>query len=366
MADDIVLDSKLIAKEYLQKWFFLDFVSSLPLDYLLLAFGEGSEQIAHAGQALKILRVAKLLSLLRLLRLSRLLRYVSEWEKFMNIAGKFIGISKLLLIMLLLGHWNACLQFFIPSLMDFPVDSWVAKCRLQDAAWFEQYTWALFKALSHMLCIGYGRFPPNSLSEAWMTAISMMAGATCYAIVVGHAAALIQSFDVSKRRYRDKQITNFNCRALVASVPFFSFGDENFVSDVLRRLQFEVFQPEDVIIKQGTCGTKMYFVREGTASVIDNNGSIMDTFSDGTYFGEISLLTETRRKVTVVAQTYCSLYSLEQSDLFEVLRNYPAIKEELLKGVQNRLHELPISDQNACTSAPPVDVIVTGVDDSAE
>ncbi|KAL7056185.1 hypothetical protein AAHC03_020714 [Spirometra sp. Aus1] len=334
MADDIVLDSKLIAKEYLQKWFFLDFVSSLPLDYLLLAFGEGSEQIAHAGQALKILRVAKLLSLLRLLRLSRLLRYVSEWEKFMNIAGKFIGISKLLLIMLLLGHWNACLQFFIPSLMDFPVDSWVAKCRLQDAAWFEQYTWALFKALSHMLCIGYGRFPPNSLSEAWMTAISMMAGATCYAIVVGHAAALIQSFDVSKRRYRDKmkqveeymsyrklprklrrkivdyyehryngkcfnekeimqeiseclrdQITNFNCRALVASVPFFSFGDENFVSDVLRRLQFEVFQPGDVIIKQGTCGTKMYFVREGTASVIDNNGSVMDTFSDGTYFG---------------------------------------------------------------------------------
>ncbi|VUZ56555.1 unnamed protein product, partial [Hymenolepis diminuta] len=55
-----------------------------------------------------------------------------------------------------------------------------------------------------MLCIGYGRFPPNGLVEAWMTAISMMAGATCYALVVGHVAALIQSFDVSKRRYRDK------------------------------------------------------------------------------------------------------------------------------------------------------------------
>ncbi|VDL91829.1 unnamed protein product [Schistocephalus solidus] len=208
----------------------------------------------------------------------------------------------------------------------------------QDAGWFEQYTWALFKALSHMLCIGYGRFPPNSLSEAWMTAISMMAGATCYAIVVGHAAALIQSFDVSKRRYRDKmkqveeymsyrklprklrrkivdyyehryngkcfnekeimqeiseclrdQIINFNCRALVASVPFFSFGDENFVSDVLRRLQFEVFQPGDAIIKQGTCGTKMYFVREGTATIIDKDGSILDTFSEGTYFGALSL-----------------------------------------------------------------------------
>ncbi|VDK72166.1 unnamed protein product [Dibothriocephalus latus] len=86
-----------------------------------------------------------------------------------------------------------------------------AEALRRNAGWFDQYTWALFKALSHMLCIGYGRFPPNSLSEAWMTAISMMAGATCYAIVVGHAAALIQSFDVSKRRYRDKVLLAFTC-----------------------------------------------------------------------------------------------------------------------------------------------------------
>ena len=30
--------------------------------------------------------------------------------------------------------------------------------RSQDADWWEQYSWALFKAMSHMLCIGYGRF----------------------------------------------------------------------------------------------------------------------------------------------------------------------------------------------------------------
>ena len=27
----------------------------------------------------------------------------------------------------------------------------------QEAYWLEQYSWALFKAMSHMLCIGYGR-----------------------------------------------------------------------------------------------------------------------------------------------------------------------------------------------------------------
>ncbi|VDM27883.1 unnamed protein product [Hydatigera taeniaeformis] len=81
MADDIILEPKLIAREYLRKWFTLDIISSLPLDYILLAFDNGTEQIAQAGQALKIFRLAKLLSLLRLFRLSRLLRYVGEWEK---------------------------------------------------------------------------------------------------------------------------------------------------------------------------------------------------------------------------------------------------------------------------------------------
>ena len=58
--------------------------------------------------------------------------------------------------------------------------------------------------MSHMLSIGYGRFPPTSISEAWITTVSMMTGATCYALFVGHAAALIQSFDTSKRLYREK------------------------------------------------------------------------------------------------------------------------------------------------------------------
>ena len=74
----------------------------------------------------------------------------------------------------------------------------------QSADWYEQYTWALFKALSHMLCIGYGRYPPQSTTDVWLTMVSMLTGATCYAMFVGHATTLIQSFDTSKRLYREK------------------------------------------------------------------------------------------------------------------------------------------------------------------
>ena len=81
--DEIILEPKQIAKHYLRTWFFVDFLSSIPLDYLFLLIRETGEnyQLARTGRALKVLRLVKLLSLLRLLRLSRLVRYIHQWEE---------------------------------------------------------------------------------------------------------------------------------------------------------------------------------------------------------------------------------------------------------------------------------------------
>jgi hypothetical protein len=40
-----------------------------------------------------------------------------------------------------------------------------------------------------------------------------------------------------------QDVINYNCRSLVASVPFFANADSNFVSDVVTKLRYEVFQP---------------------------------------------------------------------------------------------------------------------------
>ncbi|VDM17228.1 unnamed protein product [Hydatigera taeniaeformis] len=390
-ADEIILDPKEIARQYVRSWFLLDLISSIPMDYIFWVLNkhENYNQILTAGRTLRILRLAKLLSMLRLLRLTRLVRYVSQWEEFLNIASKFMGIFNLVLLMLLLGHWNACLQFLIPLLMDYPEDSWVQRCRLKDADWFEQYTWALFKAMSHMLSIGYGRFPPTSISEAWITIVSMMTGATCYALFVGHAAALIQSFDTSKRLYREKfkqveeymayrklpralrqriadyyehryqgkmfdeaqilqelseclreQIINYNCRELVAAVPFFTYADQDFVSEMVANLKFEVFQPGDLIIKEGTIGTKMYFIQEGIVDIITKDGEIATTLSDGSYFGEICLLTNAKRVASVRAEVYSNLYSLDRDSFLAVLDNYPLMRRTMESVAAERLSKI--------------------------
>ena len=80
-------------------------------------------------------------------------------------------------------------------------------------------------------------------------------------------------------------IINYNCRSLVSSVPFFANADQNFVSDVVTKLRFEVFQPGDLIIREGVIGDKMYFIQEGIVDIIKSNNEVMTTLSDGSYFG---------------------------------------------------------------------------------
>ncbi|KAG8190751.1 hypothetical protein JTE90_024881 [Oedothorax gibbosus] len=420
-SEQVILDPGLIARHYLRTWFFLDLISSIPLDYIFLIFIQDYQdnyQILHAGRALRILRLAKMLSLLRLLRISRLVRYVSQWEevyitrivaekseddksvlrrirttssliKFLNMASVFMKIFNLICMMLLIGHWSGCLQFLVPMLQGFPNNSWVAINELQNAYWLEQYSWALFKAMSHMLCIGYGRFPPQSLTDMWLTLLSMISGATCYALFLGHTTNLIQSLDSSRRQYREKlkqveeymayrklprqlrhrittyfehryqgkffneeeilselserlreDVINYNCRSLVASVPFFANADQNFVNDVVTKLRYEVFQPGDVIIKEGTLGTKMYFIQEGIVDIVMLNGEVATSLSDGSYFGEICLLTNAKRVASVRAETYCNLFSLSVEHFNTVLNVYPLMRRTMESIAAERLNKI--------------------------
>ncbi|KAM4052868.1 potassium/sodium hyperpolarization-activated cyclic nucleotide-gated channel 2 isoform 2-T2 [Anomaloglossus baeobatrachus] len=322
---EIILDPQKIKRKYLRTWFVVDFVSSIPVDYIFLIVEKGIDsEVYKTARALRIVRFTKILSLLRLLRLSRLIRYIHQWE--------------------------------------------------ENDSWSELYSFALFKAMSHMLCIGYGRQAPESMSDIWLTMLSMIVGATCYAMFIGHATALIQSLDSSRRQYQEKykqveqymsfhklpadfrqrihdyyehryqgkmfdedsileelneplreEIVNFNCRKLVASMPLFANADPCFVTAMLTKLKFEVFQPTDYIIREGTIGKKMYFIQHGVVSVL-TKGNKEVKLSDGSYFGEICLLTRGRRTASVRADTYCRLYSLSVDHFNEVLEEYPMMR----------------------------------------
>ena len=68
-------------------------------------------------------------------------------------------------------------------------------------------------------------------------------------------------------------------------VPFFANAEESFITSVLTRLKFEVFLPNEHIIRCGAIGTKIYFIQHGTVDVTSSDGSIIAQLSDGSYFG---------------------------------------------------------------------------------
>ncbi|XP_053221382.1 potassium/sodium hyperpolarization-activated cyclic nucleotide-gated channel 4 isoform X1 [Podarcis raffonei] len=390
---EIILDPQRIKMKYLKSWFVVDFISSIPVDYIFLIVETRIDsEVYKTARALRIVRFTKILSLLRLLRLSRLIRYIHQWEEIFHmtydLASAVVRIVNLIGMMLLLCHWDGCLQFLVPMLQDFPDDCWVSLNRMVNDSWGKQYSYALFKAMSHMLCIGYGQQAPVGMSDVWLTMLSMIVGATCYAMFIGHATALIQSLDSSRRQYQEKykqveqymsfhklpaemrqrihdyyehryqgkmfdeesilgelseplreEIINFNCRKLVASMPLFANADPNFVTSMLTKLRFEVFQPGDYIIREGTIGKKMYFIQHGVVSVL-TKGNKETKLADGSYFGEICLLTRGRRTASVRADTYCRLYSLSVDNFNEVLEEYPMMRRAFETVALDRLDRI--------------------------
>ncbi|XP_062820954.1 potassium/sodium hyperpolarization-activated cyclic nucleotide-gated channel 3 isoform X1 [Anolis carolinensis] len=392
---EIILDPHTIKMKYLKTWFLVDFVSSIPVDYIFLVVDletQVDSDVYKTARALRIVRFTKILSLLRLLRLSRLIRYIHQWEEIFHmtydLASAVVRIFNLIGMMLLLCHWDGCLQFLVPMLQDFPEDCWVSINHMVNDSWGKQYSHALFKAMSHMLCIGYGQQAPEGMTDVWLTMLSMIVGATCYAMFIGHATALIQSLDSSRRQYQEKykqveqymsfhklpgdtrqriheyyehryqgkmfdeenilgelseplkeEIINFNCRNLVANMPLFANADPNFVTAMLTKLRFEVFQPGDFIIREGTVGKKMFFIQHGVVSIL-TRGSKEMKLSDGSYFGEICLLTRGRRTASVRADTYCRLYSLSVDNFNEVLEEYPMMRRAFETVAMDRLDRI--------------------------
>lgn len=106
---EIILDPEKI-KKYLRTWFVVDFVSSIPVDYIFLE-EKSIDEVCKTARA----HFTKILSLLRLLRLSRLIRYTHQWEDIFHMTYDLENtvrrICNLISVMLLLCHWDGCLQF---------------------------------------------------------------------------------------------------------------------------------------------------------------------------------------------------------------------------------------------------------------
>jgi len=113
----LVEDPWRIAKNYLLGWFFVDFVSTFPVDMVVPSNEDG--QVNPAFRSVKILRVLRLFKLLKLLRLFKLTRLLGSYANRFYIPPVLSDFMKNLLLLIFFSHLYCCLWYYSSGMAGF-------------------------------------------------------------------------------------------------------------------------------------------------------------------------------------------------------------------------------------------------------
>merc|ERR1712126_403654 len=122
--NEVIIDPVRIRSIYLKKWFWIDLISTVPIDTFATAIhkmSNGETYDASNLYGLKYIRLTKLFQLLRLLRLTRFFRTKHQWEEIFEIpldnAMVILRFMCIMVCLLVYAHISACLQFMVLMLL---------------------------------------------------------------------------------------------------------------------------------------------------------------------------------------------------------------------------------------------------------
>jgi CRP-like cAMP-binding protein/Fe-S-cluster-containing hydrogenase component 2 len=90
------------------------------------------------------------------------------------------------------------------------------------------------------------------------------------------------------------------------------------------------------IIHEGETGRSLYLVEEGQV-VVEQNGQAIAYLDEGDFFGEMSLLAESKHNANVRAMTPVAVLALPARDFNRLLQEQPRIKDQLHEIVRRRM-----------------------------
>jgi CRP/FNR family cyclic AMP-dependent transcriptional regulator len=124
--------------------------------------------------------------------------------------------------------------------------------------------------------------------------------------------------------YHRKAHEGENLLGVLERIPIFQDLSKRELAAVARVLHRREYLPQEAIIRQDEPGLGMYIIQTGKAVVFSEPGNIqLSELADGDFFGEVSLLDETPRSATVVAQSHSIIFGFFQSDLFSLIERDP-------------------------------------------
>ena len=126
------------------------------------------------------------------------------------------------------------------------------------------------------------------------------------------------------------------------TLSLFRNADEEILEQLAEKFQGEAFVAGETIIKQGDPGDKFYIIMSGKAEARQSGNYDRDIrlglMNEGSYFGEIALLTGSPRVASVEAVTPISVLGLDRKDFDMLLNDVPGLKDRLISEMEERNH----------------------------
>jgi len=91
-----------------------------------------------------------------------------------------------------------------------------------------------------------------------------------------------------------------------------------------------------VMCREGSLGREFFVIVDGVAEVT-KNGKRLATRQAGEFFGEIALITTTKRTATVTAKTPIRCFILTRGDFRRVLDESPSVERKVMQALAERL-----------------------------
>jgi len=415
-----VWDAKAIAIKYLKTWFFVDFVSSFPLEQI-------SAGLFPRLQPAKLFKIGRLTKACKMLRLSKVAKLGAVAE-IMDAVEEFAWSNNLLLLrqfvmlvmqLIVMGHWFACILL---ACGGHSVDQYYS---FQETSKWQKYLVALYWAMMTMTTVGYGDVGLTSDTERIYAIVAMMIGGSFYGYVIGVVTTILSEHDMNQRAFMERmevvlqwlnnhheltpqlrrriwrhfkdfltsakavedaiilndlppQLCNDVSMALlkdsVRHAPLFANLSIRALSRIASAISEVKFQADEVVVNPGDAGTAMFIVDRGFAQLEDKKGNVSHLCAGDT-FGEELLLCDVKNfKYTVKTHSKVCMFKLGREsfvinfrdlhqDVMTMTENYycllrtPDEERTMVMQAQSGRSSLLAGGPNGMTSAFPDTVL---------
>lgn len=367
----LVKDEEKLRERYTKSFQFkLDLLSMVPTDIFYVVLGIKYPEIR----------------LNKLLRFNRMLEFFQRTETRTNYPNA-LRISNLVMYIVIIIHWNACLYYSFSKAIGFGADRFVYPdpSDPEFGRLVRKYAYSMYWSTLTLTTIGETP-PPVENSEYFFVVTDFLVGVLIFATIVGNVGSMITNMNAARADFQAridaiKQYMSFRkvtkdlekrvikwfdflwtnkkavderevlkylpdkLRAEIAinvhldtlkKVRIFADCEAGLLVELVLKLQPQVYSPGDYICKKGDIGREMYIIKEGKLAVVADDGiTQFVVLSDGSYFGEISILAikgskaGNRRTANIRSIGYSDLFCLSKDDLMEALTEYPDAKAML-------------------------------------